>query len=411
MAARGFCQLHVLATILSSAAVASAADWPQWLGPNRKGSSPEVRLLTDWPAAGPRVLWQAAGGEGYSAIVVAEGRAFTLVQRGDDELALALDAVTGKELWSTRCGPGYKNEYGNGPRSTPAVAGTRLYVQSVHGPFLCLATDTGKVLWQRDILAEFGGENIDWGLSASPLIEGDLVLVVPGAKGAGIAALHKETGKPVWKTGDDRAAYASPVAVTVGDKRQVVFFTASGLLAVQPESGKELWRIPWTTEDDCNICTPLLIGDQLFISSAVNVGCGLFQLSATAKPTLVWESKGVKSIMKNYWATSVMHDKHLYGLSGETSGVINLNCIELATGKLIWSKERFGQGAVIVADGHLFITTKAGELVLVPATPNGYQEKARLKRLGDNRTPPTIANQRLYLRDRKTIICLDIARQ
>src|SRR5262249_13823665 len=120
MAARRFRPLHVVATILSSAVVASASDWPQWLGLNRNGSSPEVRLLTDWPAAGPRVLWQAAGGEGYSAIVVAEGRAFTLVQRGDDELALALDAVTGKELWSTRCGPGYKNEYGNGPRSTPA---------------------------------------------------------------------------------------------------------------------------------------------------------------------------------------------------------------------------------------------------------------------------------------------------
>src|SRR5262249_8526088 len=130
-----------------------AADWPQWLGPSRTGSSPETTLLTDWPADGPRLLWQAVGGEGYSSVVVAEGRAITLVQRGDDERALAFDAATGKELWKTRCGPGFRNEYGNGPRSTPAVEGKRLYVQSVNGPLLCLATDTGKVLWQRDILA------------------------------------------------------------------------------------------------------------------------------------------------------------------------------------------------------------------------------------------------------------------
>jgi outer membrane protein assembly factor BamB len=402
---------RVSLSLLSALSILTvAADWPQWMGPQRNGSSPETGLLTAWPREGPRVLWQVPGGDGYSAVVVAQGRAFTLVQRGDNEVAIALDARTGKELWKTRCGPAFHNEYGHGPRSTPAVDGTRLYVQSVNGPLLCLDVETGKIVWQRDLLQEFGAENIDWGMSASPLIEDNLVLAIPGGRGAGVAAIAKDTGKLVWKTGDDRAAYASPVALNVGGQRQVIFFTASGLLTVRSDTGKELWRVAWTTEDDCNICTPLVVGEQLFVSCAVNVGCALFQLKGSEKPTTVWESKGPKSVMKSYWATAVAHNGHLYGLSGEANGVINLHCVELATGKLVWAKERFGKGSVTLADGHLFITTKTGDLILAAATPRGYEEKARVKLLGDNRTVPTIANKKLYLRDRRQILCLDISR-
>ena len=403
----------IVAATLGGAALALAGDWPQWLGPNRNGSSPETGLLAAWPAEGPKVLWKVAGGEGCSSVVVAGGRAYTLVQRGGDELALALDAATGKEIWKTRCGPAYRNRYGDGPRSTPAIDGTRLFVQSVTGPLLCLETETGKIVWQRDILKEFEAENITWGLSASPLVEGELVLAIPGGKGAGVAAFDKATGKLAWKTGDDRAAYASPIAVTVGGERQAVFFTASGLLAVRPATGKELWRIAWTTEDDCNICTPLLIEDQLFVSSIDNVGCALYRLKEATPPTppaAIWESRGAKSVMQNYWATSVVHGQHLYGLSGET-GVVNLRCLEWATGQLVWSKDRFGKGTITLADRHLYILTKPGELVVAAASAKGYEEKARLKIMGDNRTAPTIADKKLYLRDRKNIVCLDLARR
>jgi len=398
-----------MTAMLLIAALVSAADWPQWLGPDRNGSSPETGLLTDWPKEGPKLLWKAPGGDGYSSIAVAGGRAFTLVQRGGDELVIALDAKSGKELWTARSGPAYENKFGNGPRSTPAIDGNLVYVQSVNGPLMCLEADSGKVVWQHDLLKEFGAKNIRWGLSASPLVEGDLVVAVPGARGAGVAAFSKKDGRLAWKTGDDKAAYASPVAVSVGGRRQVIFFNAAGLLAVAPETGAELWRIPWTTEFDCNIATPLVIGDRLFISSGEDNG--LYQLSAGGAPEPVWESKGKKSVMINYWATSVVHKGYLFGLAGEFDKRISLNCVDLKTGKLMWSEPNMGKAAITLAAGHLLVVTKKGDLVLAPATPEEYREKARLPLLGETRTAATVANGRLYLRDRENIFCFDIEKK
>jgi outer membrane protein assembly factor BamB len=386
---------------------ACAADWPNWLGPAHNGTSPEKGLLTDWPAGGPKLLWKVPGGDGYSSVAVVGQRACTLVQRDGAEWVVALDTATGKEKWSKKIAPAYTNKFGNGPRSTPTIENGLIYVQSVKGPLVCLKVDDGSIVWQHDLLKEFGSENITWGLSASPLIEGNLVLAVPGAKGAGVAAFDKKTGKLAWKVGDDGAAYASPIAVAVGGKRQIIFFTAEGLLAASPE-GKELWRVPWLTEFKCNICTPLVVGDQLFVSSGEGVGCAMFRLSAGAAPEVVWDSKGSKGVMTNYWANSVEHNGYLYGLSGEFDKKIHLNCVDAKSGKLKWSQMDFGKGAITLADGHLFITTKKGDLVLVRANPEKYEEKARVGLLGENRTVPTIAEKRLYLRDRDSIYCLDI---
>jgi len=403
--------LGSLAGILTLTALASAADWPQWLGPNHDGSSPETGLLTVWPKEGPKVLWKVDGGDGYSSVAVAGNRAYTMVQRGKDELVVCLDVANGKELWSRRAGAAYKDKMGDGPRSTPAIDGGRVYAQSATGPLVCLDADKGTVVWEHDLLKEFKAKNISWGLSASPVIEGDLVLAIPGATGAGVAAFNKESGKVAWKVGNDKAAYASPVVVMAGGARQAVFFTATGLLAVDPKSGQELWQVPWATEYDCNICTPLVIGEQLFVASGENVGCALLKVSAKDKPTTVWESKGPKSVLMTYWANAVAHDKHLYGLSGEYNSVASLTCVEQATGKPTWKKDRFGLASVTLADGYLWITTPKGELVLALATPKEYQEKGRVKVMEESRyaTVPTIAGKKLFLRDRKSIYCLDIA--
>jgi outer membrane protein assembly factor BamB len=399
-------------TLIATFALAlplAAADWPNWLGPNRNGSSPETGLLTIWPATGPKVLWKVAGGDGYSTVSVAQGRAITLVQHDGAQFVLALDAAKGTKLWETKIAAGYKNPYGDGPRATPSIEGKLVYVQSVSGPLVCLEVEKGEIVWSVDLLKEFGAKNLQWGLSASPFVDGDLVYALPSAKGAGVAAFNKTTGKLAWKTADDQAGYATPIAVTVAGQKQIIFFTAVGLLAVTADQGKELWRVPWKTEFDCNICTPLLIGnDQLFVTSGEEVGCTLFKLSAAA-PEVIWESKGKKSVMRSYWANSVIQDGYLYGLSGEFDKRIDLNCVEVKTGKLMWSQQGFGKGTLTLADGHLFITTKKGDLVLVQATPKQYEEKARVALLGENRTSPTISDKRLYLRDRANIYCLDIA--
>jgi outer membrane protein assembly factor BamB len=251
---------------------------------------------------------------------------------------------------------------------------------------------------------------VTYGLSASFFIEGDLVYALPGGKGAGVAAFNKTTGKLDWKTGDDKSAYATPMSVTAGGQKQVIFFTAKGLLSVTPDAGKELWRVAWPTEFDCNICTPLLVSkDQLFVSTGEGNGCVMFKLSAAA-PEIAWQSKGAKSIMMNYWSNAVEHNGYLYGVSGEFDEMkMDLNCVDWKTGKLAWSEKGIGKASVTLADGHLWITTKKGALVLVAANPKKYNEKSRIMMLAEGcRTSPTISDKRLYLRDQKDIYCLDI---
>src|SRR5439155_26128083 len=203
-----------------------------------------------------------------------------------------------------------------------------------------------------------------------------------------------------WKTGDDKAAYATPVIATVDGKKQLVVFNAFGLVGYDAAGGKELWRIPWKTGFDVNICTPLVLGDRMFVASGEYVGSTLFQFK-DGKPAVVWESKGKKDqVMTTYWANAVEHQGYLYGVSGEFDKRLDLNCVDVKTGKLQWSQKDFGKAAITLADGHLWIATKAGDLVLVHCNPKAYQEKARVVGfLGDNRTVPTIANGRLYVRD------------
>jgi outer membrane protein assembly factor BamB len=387
-----------------------AADWPHWLGPKSNGSSPETGLLTKWPADGPKVLWKYPGGDGYSTVAVAKGRAITQVQHDGSEFVLALDAAKGTKLWETRIAKAYMNQFGDGPRATPTIDGKSIYVYSPSGLLACLDTEKGDITWSVNLLKEFGGKAVTYGLSASPLVEGDLVYAIPGGKGAGVAAFNKNTGKLVWKIGDDKAAYATPMAVTVAGQKQIIFFTATGLIAVTADKGAELWRVAWKTAYDCNICTPLLVGkDWLFVASGEDVGCAMFKLSAAA-PEIAWESKGPKSVMMNYWANAVELDGYLYGISGEFNEMkMDLNCVDLKTGKLMWSQKNLGKAAVTLADGHLWITTKKGDLLLVRANSTKYDEVARVSLLAENRTSPTIADKRLYLRDRKNIYCLDIA--
>jgi outer membrane protein assembly factor BamB len=398
--------------ILTATLSVRAGDWPNWMGPLRNGASPETGLLTAWPKSGPKVLWKVPGGDGYSTIAVADGRAVTQVQHDGAEYVLALDAVKGTKLWETKVADAYKNQYGDGPRATPTIAGKFIYTQSVTGPLTCLDAEKGTIVWSVNLLKEYGAKNLTWGLSASPLVEGDLVYALPGGKGAGVAAFDKKTGKLAWKHGDDKAGYATPVPVTVAGQKQIIFFTADGLLATTPDQGKELWRVAWKTGYDCNICTPLLIGkDQLFVSTGEEVGCAVFKLSATA-PEVVWESKGPKSVLMNYWANAVEHNGYLFGISGEfNEKKMDLNCVDAKTGKLMWSQKNLGKATMTLADGHLFITTKKGDLLLVPASPTKYEEKARITLLAAGcRTSPTIADKRLYLRDQKDIFCLDIAK-
>lgn len=395
-----------LAVVLLAGSAANGADWPCFLGPYRNGSSPETGLLAEWPAQGPKVVWKVAGGIGYSQVIVSKGRAYVVVQRQKDEVCLALDADTGKEVWSKRVG----NASEPGPSATPAVDEGRLYVQSMRGALLCLETASGDIVWERNLLKDFKARGTLWGMTVSPLLEGNLVLTVSGGQGAGVVALNKMTGEVVWKKTDDKLAFSSPVVMTVGGQKQAVFLTDVGIVAVHLNEGTVRWRFPWVGGgSELYGASPLVVGSQLFLATGDD--SALIAPQQTGDPKVVW---GPSEALRTYLSTGVHHDRCLFGNSGGYP--INrkppqLNCVEAATGKILWSRERFGQAHLTLADGNLYMLLSTGELVVAPASPNGFQEKGRTQVLenGPYVNAPTIAGKKLYARDQKHIICLDIA--
>jgi outer membrane protein assembly factor BamB len=406
---------------LDTGAQAAGTDWPQWRGPNRDGASTETDLLRTWPEGGPRKLWEQPVGAGYSSVAVAGGRAFTLMQAGDNEAVVCWDARTGQELWRFRYAADYKNPYGDGPRSTPTVAGDLVYTVGGTGILHCLKTQPGstdgEVVWRKDLLEEFGAANLKWGVSFSPLVEGDLVYTNPGGPdGNSLAAFDKYTGALRWKNLDDPAGYSSPIAAACGGVPQIIFFTGAGLVGIAPADGKLLWRFPWETSYGCNIATAIAVQDYVFLSSGYNRGCAVVHvekqppLSSDAgerdegdlQARRVYENKR----MCNHFPSSVFHKGFLYGFNESF-----LTCMEFKTGVVRWRQRNFGKGSLLIAGDRLIVLGEQGKLALADADPAEYRELASCQ-LPERRywTVPALASGLLYVRDESRVICLDLRR-
>lgn len=388
----------------------STNDWPQWRGPNRDGVSTETGLLAGWPAGGPRTIWESPTGMGYACPAIAGGKVYLLVQDGDNEAVVCLNAADGKEIWRHRYPALFTNfESGTGPHATPLVDGDRLYTVGATGMFFCLDAATGKPHWSHDILKEANAQNQEYGTSFSPLIEGELVITMPGGpNGNSIVAYDKKDGHLVWKNLDDRAGYSSPVAATIAGKRQLVFLTAENVVGLSAQDGKLLWRYPWPLFKDCNIATPIVTGDYVFVASGYSKGCALLHI-ADAASGLAMEVKPVyeHNRMRSRFSTSVLFKDHLYGFDE-----FFLVCMEYRSGKVLWKKRGFGEGSLAVADDKLIIMSDSGQLVLADASPEKFQERSSVK-MFDGRcwTVPVLAGGKLYVRDEKTIRCLDVKGQ
>jgi len=383
---------------------ALAIDWPQWRGAGRDGISPETGLLKTWPAEGPKLVWKASGlGEGFSAFSILNGRLYTQGQRGDQEFVMAYNTADGKKLWETPAGSPFRERRGHGPRGTPTTDGNRLYALSADGTLLALNVADGKKIWGYNIVEKYKGEVPHWGISESPLVDGNNLIVTPGGSDGGVVALNKTTGEPIWRSQKDPAAYSSPIIVNYGKVRQYVVFTANAALGLNASTGELLWRYDKVVNRTANIATPIYHDGHIFVSSDYGTGCALLRLDPnTGKASEVYFNQD----MKNHYSSSVLVGKHLYGFSSQI-----LTAMDLMTGQVAWRDRSVGKGSVTYADGHLYVYSEQGRVALVEATPEAYKEKARFavpQGSFNTWTPPVIANGRLYLREQDTLYSFDI---
>jgi hypothetical protein len=395
------------ALLLSIATLHAAADWPQWQGADRTRHSKETGLLKEWPASGLPVVWTANGlGTGYGSMAVAGDRVFVQGARGQRSFVIALNRADGKEVWSKALGPADTNDKGSGPRSTPTVDGDRMYVLTENGDLACLKTD-GTVVWQRNILRDFRGTQIRWLISESPLVDGPHVVVSPGGQGAGIVKLDKMTGQTVWaaKELSDEAGYSSIIAADVQGVRTYMTFTATAGVGVRASDGKLMFRYPRAANRTANVATPVFSNNRVFFASGYGTGGGLLNLTAQNGEVAAKEAYFTLD-MKNHHGGMVLVDGYLYGFNDSI-----LNCLEFATGKVMWRDRSVGKGSVTFVDGHLYLQSETNIVGIAEATPAGYKEKGRFE-IPDKGLPswahPVITDGRLYVRNQDTLLVYNV---
>jgi outer membrane protein assembly factor BamB len=393
-----------------STGIASAADWPQFLGLRRDSVSTETGLRQSWPAEGPPVLWQRQVGEGFSAPVVQGDRLILFHRVGAEEVVECLDAGTGKERWKFAYATQYVDDFGkgNGPRATPLIAGNRVFTLGADGWLHCLDLNTGQKIWARSLLRDYAVPRSYFGIGSSPVLEGDLLLVNVGAKGAGIVAFARDTGREVWKATSDGASYASPVVATMDGQRQAIFFTREGIVLLDPASGAMRFHMRWRARIDAsvNAASPVVVNELAFFSASYETGAILLRVRKEGVET-VWKDE---EVLSSHYSNIVHHNGYLYGCDGRQEVGAHLRCVHLATGKVKWTRERFGCGTLLLAEGHLIVLTERGDLVLVDASPASYRELARAHVFDSLpcRAHLALANGRLYGRDGRKLVCWNL---
>ena len=393
----------VLLALAHQALAQSGANWPQWRGPNRDGISKETGLLKQWPAEGPPLVWKASGaGGGYSSFSVANGKLYTMGLRGDREFVIAFDVATGKEAWSTAHGGAFRNDRGDGPRGTPTVDGDRVYALGGDGDLSALDARSGKIIWSKNVLKQFGGSNITWGISESPLVLGNKVLVNAGGPGASIVALNKTDGALIWKSQSDKAGYSSAIPLELNGTTQVVFFTGQRAVGLDAKDGRLLWEYGRPSNRVANIATPIARANRVFISSDYGTGGGVVEIGGDNSAKEIWFTQD----MRNHHSSSVLIGDYLYGFSSAI-----LTAMRFDTGEIAWRDRSVGKGSLVFADGNLYAFSENGVVGLIEATPTGYKEKGRFRIAQGNLptwTHPVVVGGRLYIRDQDTIYAYDV---
>ena len=393
----------------------STSEWSQFRGPNRDNISLERGLLKSWPENGPRLAWSAHGmGQGYSSVSVANGMIYTMGLKGGQEVVVATEADSGNIAWTRPHARSRGNlSAGDGPRSTPTIVDGQVYVLGGHGDLSCLNAQNGQIVWQKNILDDFQGGNITWGISESVLVDGDKVICTPGGQRATMVALNKDTGATIWTSrvpgGNHKASYASPIIAQVGGVKQYVTFTSAAVIGVRASDGEPLWGNNSSANGTANCSTPLFYQNSVFSATGYNTGGTLLSLRSSGSRTTAQQVYHTDD-MKNHHGGMVIIDGYLYGSDDNI-----LTCIELRSGRRAWQSRSVGKGSVTYADGNIYLRSEQGPVAMFAANPQRYEERGRFRqaeRSGSSAwAHPVIANGRLLLRDQDVLLSYDIRAQ
>lgn len=396
----------VLSVSLTAGAHAYAADWPNYRGPTYDGHSAETGINTDWTSKPPKTLWKfdfQNGGKrkGYSGMSAVGGTLYAVDHIGEDDVLIAFNLENGKEKWRyayTAQGDSY-----GFCRMTPTVHDGKIYVTTFEGHVHCVNAADGKKVWDHAVVADVGGSAPRWGVAASPLVDGDSVIVVGGGPNALIVSMDKRTGQTKWKGGgSDPLGYATPVAATLGEKKQYIVFSAKGLVGVDAAQGNVLWRIPWKTDYDIHASAPIVLPDnRIFFSSGYKRGSAVFKVNQGDLEN-VWRGKDIMAT----FSSPILSQGHVFCTSEDG----NLVCQNPGNGEVAWKQAGFKRGEMVGIDGHLIVADGAkGAVVLVEMNTKAYVEKGRITPLGKQTWAPlVISDKRLITRNCASLAVIDL---
>lgn len=416
------------------------SDWPGFLGPAGNGTSPEKGIRTPWPKEGLRIVWQRKFGQGYAMPAVSRGRLFHFDRVGDQARLSCLKSETGELLWHFNYPTTYEDQFGysNGPRCSPVVDGNRVYLFGVEGMLHCLRVTDGQLLWKVNTQAEFGVVPNFFGVGSTPVIEGDLLIVQvggspPGSEqlpfgdlkgnGSGVVAFDKRTGQVRYRVSDELASYASPVLATINGRRWCFVFARGGLLGLDPAQGRVAFHFPWRARalESVNASNPVVVGDRVLISECYGPGSALLRVGPEG-PEVLWSDadKPRRKSLQAHWSTPIHHEGYLYGCSGRHAHLAELRCLELATGKVMWSEPRLTRTSLLFVDGHFICLAEDGTVILFKANPQRYEELGRLD-LHERTTAdgevlleypcwaaPILSHGLLYVQGKDRLLCLEL---
>jgi outer membrane protein assembly factor BamB len=395
-------------------AVTKGLPWTQWGGPNRNFHTQAAGIKDTWPAAGPRVVWKRPLGEGYSSIVVEDGVIYTMYGKPKEEIVLAANAETGATLWEQPSSMGFNSDaaqnMGNGPYSTPLIVGNRLFTTGVAGRLQCLDKASGKVLWTQQLWTDHGGSKLMYGYASSPIAFRDTIIVPVGGRGKSIMAFNQADGKVAWAKGDLGNVYSSPLHINVGGLEQTVLLMDGAVVAVNPNNGDPQWGVPFKADYSIAIATPVWGPDNLmFISAEYNAGAKVIEL----------QRQGTQTTAKELWTSPRLRLHHgnairigdaLYFTSGGKGSQPILTAIDIRSGNVLWQERSIEKANFVWADQKLITLDGSGTLMIAYPSPQGFKVAAKAPLLKSlSWTPPALVGTRLYMRDRRDMMAVDLS--